>query len=138
MAQERQEKGLTPPGSIRLIALDVDHTLTRNDGTISSENLAAVRDARSAGRYIVLASTRPPFGVDEVADLLGGEVYRISYAGAVIRGPAGEELRRLLVDIDIAWDILRFATEHVIDPVVYIDDTAYHKDLENQEGVDTA
>jgi Cof subfamily protein (haloacid dehalogenase superfamily) len=111
---------------IRLVALDIDYTLTASDGRISGENITAVQRARSGGRHIVLASSRPTFGVDAVADLLGGDVYRMSYSGGVIQTPAGQELRRMLIDINVASDIVRYANERRINLVVYINDKEFH------------
>lgn len=47
----------------RLVAIDVDHTLIREDRTLSAVTIAAVARAREAGVEVVLASSRPPRGM---------------------------------------------------------------------------
>jgi Cof subfamily protein (haloacid dehalogenase superfamily) len=46
-----------------LVAIDVDHTLIREDRTLSLTTIEAVAAARAAGIEIVLASSRPPRGM---------------------------------------------------------------------------
>lgn len=57
--------------NVRLIALDLDGTLLRSDGTISERTLAAVRVARAADIQIVLATARPPRRLRVVAQSTG-------------------------------------------------------------------
>jgi len=45
--------------SIRLIALDVDGTLTDEEGRISAENASAVKAAMESGIQVILATGRP-------------------------------------------------------------------------------
>ena len=56
---------------IRLLALDLDGTLTKSDKTVSEGNKEALRLAQEKGVTIVLASGRPVLGVAHVADELG-------------------------------------------------------------------
>lgn len=54
-------KGAQPSGErrgIRLLALDVDGTLFRSDGTISEASIRAIRRAQEQGVHVVLASGR--------------------------------------------------------------------------------
>lgn len=52
----------------RILAVDLDGTLTTSDKTISPRTRQAVWDAIDAGTHIVLASGRPLVGVAPVAD----------------------------------------------------------------------
>lgn len=54
--------------SYRMLAVDLDGTLTTSDKTISPRTRRAVWDAIDAGTHIVLASGRPLVGVAPVAD----------------------------------------------------------------------
>lgn len=71
----------------KLIVLDLDDTLLKNDRTISKITKEKLYLAQKAGVKIVLASGRPTFGIKSIADKLnlsenGG--YIISYNGARI------------------------------------------------------
>ncbi|MDE5560777.1 MAG: Cof-type HAD-IIB family hydrolase [Bacteroidaceae bacterium] len=55
----------------RLLALDVDGTLTRADGTISARTVEVVKRLQGLGMRLCIASGRPPYGIRPVAELLG-------------------------------------------------------------------
>lgn len=95
---------------IRLVALDIDLTLTGPDGVIMPVGIDAVRRARNVGVAVALLSTRPPAGVDEIARLIDGPVYRVCYGGAVIRDER-REVRRFVLDEDTARAVARLADE---------------------------
>lgn len=59
-----------PERRYRILAVDLDGTLTTSDKTISPRTRQAVWDAIDAGTHIVLASGRPLVGVAPVADSL--------------------------------------------------------------------
>lgn len=118
---------------IKLVALDIDGTLTSTDGSISGENIEAVKQVLLKGIYTVLASARPPQGVDAVADLFGESIYRVSYSGAVIQTPTRIELQRLLIDIDVARDIAHFADLNRFSLTVTINDIEYHTQSQLRE-----
>ena len=72
----------------KLIALDMDGTLLREDGTLSSRNKQAIRAARDKGVHVLLASGRPLAGMEpflqELA-LTSTEDYVLSYNGALVQ-----------------------------------------------------
>lgn len=111
---------------IKLLALDIDGTLTRTDGSVSSVNISAVRRAQAEGVYIVLLSARPPLGVDAVAQLLGGDIYRVSCSGAVIAAPTRSVLQRHTLDIAVSRNIARFADSRKYSITLAFDDIEYH------------
>ncbi|MGX5770372.1 HAD-IIB family hydrolase [Microbacterium trichothecenolyticum] len=55
----------------RLVAVDVDHTLIRSDGSLSQTTVDAVGEARAAGIVVTLASSRPPAGLWRYLEELG-------------------------------------------------------------------
>ncbi|MFC9918154.1 HAD-IIB family hydrolase [Agromyces binzhouensis] len=55
----------------RLVAIDVDHTLIRSDGSLATATVHAVGEARSAGIVVALASSRPPGGLWQYLEPLG-------------------------------------------------------------------
>lgn len=71
----------------RAIALDLDGTLTNNKKEVTPATREALLNAQENGAHIILASGRPTFGIEPVADCLqldkrGG--YILSYNGGKI------------------------------------------------------
>lgn len=80
--------------SYKMIILDLDDTLLRNDGTISARTKAALKRIQADGMKVVLASGRPTFAIRSIADELelkkyGG--YIISFNGARIESCEAEK-----------------------------------------------
>jgi hydroxymethylpyrimidine pyrophosphatase-like HAD family hydrolase len=111
---------------IELLAIDIDNTITDENGVIGSSVILALRDAERCGKKIALVSARPPQGVLLAASALGVSAYRIGYLGAVIQEPSGQELQRLTIDADIARDIACWADDAQISLTLTIDDIEYH------------
>jgi Cof subfamily protein (haloacid dehalogenase superfamily) len=76
--------------SIRLIAVDIDGTLTDPDYKISARNYEALREAHRAGIEIVLATGRRHDYAMPVAREVGFPLWLISSNGALVRSSAGE------------------------------------------------
>ena len=73
--------------SYKMIVLDLDDTLLKNDGTISRKTNKTLKKAQEDGVKVVLASGRPTFAIASVANALELEKYGgyiISYNGARI------------------------------------------------------
>ncbi|MGW3637633.1 MULTISPECIES: Cof-type HAD-IIB family hydrolase [unclassified Streptomyces] len=68
----------------RLIASDLDGTLLRRDGTLSSRTLRALRSAESAGAEVVLVTARPPRFVDRLAEATGLTGTAVCSNGALV------------------------------------------------------
>lgn len=72
----------------KLVALDMDGTLLKEDKTISKENLEAIKKARENGVKVVLATGRPTKGIEKYLkqlDLLNDDDYAVACNGAVIQ-----------------------------------------------------
>jgi Cof subfamily protein (haloacid dehalogenase superfamily) len=70
-----------------LLALDVDGTLTRPDGTISERTIEVIKHLQKKGARLCIASGRPPLGIVPVAKLLGMDEfggYIIGFNGGVL------------------------------------------------------
>lgn len=70
----------------RLIALDIDGTLTRSDRTISEHTRETLIEAQKRGLKVVIASGRPTQGIAHVAEALQID----SYGGYVLAYNGGE------------------------------------------------
>lgn len=90
----------------KLIALDMDGTLLRSDGTISERTQAAIRAAHQQGVQVVLASGRPFEGIERYLEQLGltsEKDFALNYNGAVLTNVGTREIIRsnLLTGKDI-------------------------------------
>lgn len=79
---------VSPP--IRLLAVDIDGTLTDPQFQVSQRNIAALRAAREAGIAIMLATGRRHDYAMPIAQELGFPVLLASSNGAVVRSSLGE------------------------------------------------
>lgn len=70
----------------RVVAIDVDHTLIRDDHTLAQATVDAVAHVRAAGVQVVLASSRPPGGMRQFLQTLGlvSPVPFVGFQGAFV------------------------------------------------------
>jgi Cof subfamily protein (haloacid dehalogenase superfamily) len=100
-------------GGFRLIALDLDGTVLRNDHTFSQRVLAAVRDATARGIFVTIATGRSAATVRVVATTLGVNAPVIcQHGGIVVDLRTGEVLRHITVNSAIVCDVLALAQQH--------------------------
>jgi Cof subfamily protein (haloacid dehalogenase superfamily) len=82
----------------KLIALDMDGTLLREDKTISTETKKAIQRAKASGVKVVLSTGRPMVGLNKYLkqlDLVTEEDYAVSYNGALVQNTkTGEVLAK--------------------------------------------
>jgi Cof subfamily protein (haloacid dehalogenase superfamily) len=90
----RAEARSLQPGSIRLLATDIDGTLLNPQFQISEGDLAALRQAHAAGIEIVLVTGRRHTFALPIAKQLGFDLWLISSNGAVTRSLGGETFHR--------------------------------------------
>jgi len=89
--------------AIKLVAIDLDDTLLRDDLTISPRVRAAIREAQRRGVRITLATGRMPISARPYAEQLGLDLPAITYHGALIQQVLSEEvLFRRVVPKDLA------------------------------------
>lgn len=72
----------------KLVAMDMDGTLLRNDKSISERTKKAIQEARDKGVSVVLATGRPIEGVYrflEELDMFTDKDYVLSYNGALVQ-----------------------------------------------------
>ena len=92
----------------KLIALDMDGTLLRNDGSISERTQQAIAAAKALGVKVVLASGRPIAGMEKFLQqltLTGHEDYVLSYNGSLVQNVGSGEVlaSRLLTGLDARY-----------------------------------
>lgn len=79
----------------KLIALDLDGTLLRNDKTISEHNIEMIKKAREKGVKVVLCTGRPIDGVIWLIDLLdlkNENDYTVCYNGAIVKNNISQDI----------------------------------------------
>lgn len=93
---------------MRLIATDLDGTLLRPDGTLSRRSITALRAAREAGWYVVLASGRPPFMVAALMEQLSDSVTHgvLANGSVVCTLPDATTLRSVRFGMPMVADVV--------------------------------
>jgi Cof subfamily protein (haloacid dehalogenase superfamily) len=100
-------------GRIKLVALDLDGTILRNDHTFSPRTLTALRDAMDQSVYVTIATGRSAATVRTVAATLGLNAPVICQHGGIVTDlRTGEVLRHVTVASDVVCDVLHLASEH--------------------------
>jgi Cof subfamily protein (haloacid dehalogenase superfamily) len=97
--------GRRNPGSIRLLASDIDGTLLNPQFQIAGNDLAALRQAHAAGIEIVLVTGRRHTFALPIAKQLGFDLWLISSNGAVTRSLSGETFHRDLMPKEVCREL---------------------------------
>ncbi len=77
---------MTAMANYKLIALDIDGTLARNDRSLSQRTIDTLMEAQRRGLRVVIASGRPTWGISHVAEALQIE----RFGGFVLAFNGGE------------------------------------------------
>lgn len=109
--------------TIRLVAMDLDDTLLRDDWTISPRVVKAIQKAQAQGVKMTIATGRMPISTRPYAEQLGLDVPVITYHGAMIQQAiSGDILFRRVIPSSIASEIVRDVVERGIYAQVYLKD----------------
>jgi len=111
---------------IRLLALDMDGTLLRSDGSVSPRNQAAVAACLERGIVVVLASGRfYPAIVPFLAYWPGQPLWVAACNGALVYAPgqASPFLART-VDLEVAREVVTWASAEGVYVKTFVDDVA--------------
>ncbi|SFA70100.1 MULTISPECIES: Cof-type HAD-IIB family hydrolase [unclassified Bacillus (in: firmicutes)] len=119
----------------KMIVLDLDDTLLRNDQTISPRTKQALMDAQEAGVKVVLASGRPTFGMRKIAEELRLQdfgSYILSFNGAkIINCQTGEELFSSTLSPETMESLYRLSQREGVMIHTYIEDQIF-TDIDNK------
>ena len=100
----------------RAIALDLDGPLTNHEKVVTPKTREALLQAASQGAVIILASGRPTYGIEPVAECLelqkrGG--YILSYNGGnIVNAKTGEKLFSQFLPDEVIPELYAYAKEH--------------------------
>lgn len=91
---------------MKLIAVDLDGTLLRRDGSVSEHTVETLRRCTTAGLTVVLASARPLRSIRPVARLLGHSGLAVCSNGAVVYDAATDRaISTYLLPSAVALDV---------------------------------
>ena len=111
---------------IRLITIDLDHTLLDGERRISDRNRRALQAAAERGVTVAIATGRTHESAEVYARELGIDAPIISYHGAMIRRPGeSEPIRHLRLDADLAAEIVETFVHEKIDFLYFLDGEVY-------------
>ena len=100
----------------RAIALDLDGTLTNHEKVVTPKTREALLQAAANGAVIILASGRPTYGIEPVAECLelnqrGG--YILSYNGGnIVNAKTGEKLFSQYLPDEVIPELYAYAEEN--------------------------
>ncbi len=100
----------------RAIALDLDGTLTNHEKMVTPKTREALLQASAKGAVIILASGRPTYGIEPVAECLelnkqGG--YILSYNGGnIVNAKTGEKLFSQFLPDEVIPELYAYAEEN--------------------------
>lgn len=100
----------------RAIALDLDGTLTNHEKVVTPKTREALLQAAAKGAVIILASGRPTYGIEPVAECLelnkqGG--YILSYNGGnIVNAKTGEKLFSQYLPDEVIPELYAYAEEN--------------------------
>lgn len=95
------------PGRVRMIATDIDGTMLRSDGSLSSRVKEALIAAADAGIHVVPATGRPLLIAGDVIEQVELREYWVFANGAVTRHLGRDELiRGFWMDHEVTRDLL--------------------------------
>jgi Cof subfamily protein (haloacid dehalogenase superfamily) len=110
--------------SIRLLALDIDGTLTDHNFQVPARNIAALRAAHEAGIEIMLATGRRHDYALPIAQELGFPIWLISSNGALIRSSTGETFFTDRLPARTAAELIQYMDEFRSHAVLTFDRSA--------------
>jgi Cof subfamily protein (haloacid dehalogenase superfamily) len=98
---------------VKLVAIDLDGTLVRNDeNLIDPEEAEVIRQVQASGVTVVIATGRPHRSAAEILARIGLTTPIISFNGSMIKRPGeAEPMMHLTVPPDLAEDAVALARE---------------------------
>ena len=94
----------------RLLAMDLDKTLLKADGSIPDEVVGRLKELKSKGARIALCTGRVTRSAEHYARLIGGASI-VSFNGSVIRPENGETMTSE-IDLTLASEVLDFCYDN--------------------------
>jgi Cof subfamily protein (haloacid dehalogenase superfamily) len=111
---------------IKLIAIDLDDTLLRDDLSISAHNQDVLKQVRDMGVAVTIATGRMFSSASPYAELLGFDLPLITYQGALVKNALSEDtIYECPLDAEVARQVILFARRKQVHVNLYLDDNLY-------------
>ncbi|WP_139356990.1 HAD family hydrolase, partial [Clostridium beijerinckii] len=111
---------------IKLVISDLDGTLLSSDGTLSVENLKAIKELQNAGILFSIASGRHDEMCKTYINQCNINIPTISSNGALIRNPVNSKvIYKNILDMNSAIKVLDFCKDRNLDYMAYTLDNVY-------------
>lgn len=121
---------------IKYIALDLDGTLTNEDKVITPRTYEALMDAQRKGIRLILASGRPPYGMQPLCKQLQMDQYggiMLAYNGGhTERCDNGEVLTEIKLDDTLLPEVYEFQKKYNMVLMTYFGEHIYTEDDTDQ------
>lgn len=110
----------------KLVAVDLDGTMLKDDLKIARQTIEAVQQAYQAGAIVTIATGRMLASAKQFAEQLKIDAPIITYQGAVIQDLRTQKvIYERLISPEISKQIIEFANKHDVHVQVYQDDLLY-------------
>ncbi len=112
--------------NIKLVAIDLDDTLLRDDLTISERTRAVLKRVRKMGIAVTLATGRMFPSARPYAEMLGFDIPLITYQGALVKNAlSGEVVYHRPLSPEVARRVIAFGREKKMQVNFYLNDRLY-------------
>ncbi|MFP4456784.1 MAG: Cof-type HAD-IIB family hydrolase [Clostridia bacterium] len=112
--------------AIKLVAMDLDHTLLNEERKISDFDLEMIKKARMMGIHFTIATGRMYAAAKDYGALLKIDIPVITYQGSLIKTlMSKEELLHLRIDKEVALEAIELAKDKGIHVNIYNGDDLY-------------
>ena len=111
---------------IKLVAIDLDDTLLRDDLTISQHSQEIIQEVRDEGVTVTLATGRMLPSARPYAEQLGFDVPLITYQGALVKNAfSGEVMYKCPLSEEVARLVIQYGRRKKIHVNFYMEDKLY-------------
>jgi Cof subfamily protein (haloacid dehalogenase superfamily) len=114
---------------VRVVASDLDHTLTWTDGVLPPRTIGALEAARDAGLNVIVATGRMVQSLRRVLEPVGLHDPVVCYQGAAVVSADDEWLLHVPIEVGIAREVIAAAEAEGYHPNVYVDDELYVSEI---------
>ncbi|KIL52842.1 Cof-type HAD-IIB family hydrolase [Jeotgalibacillus campisalis] len=98
--------------NIKLIALDMDGTLLKNDHTVSDYTRKTIKEAQQKGVKVMVSTGRPLINCQEIVESLELASYLITVNGSEIWDADLNLIDRTMIDVEHIDQMYRLAQQH--------------------------
>lgn len=111
---------------IKLVAIDLDDTLLRDDLTISQFSMDILKEVQEAGVIVTLATGRMLPSARPYAEQLGFDVPLITYQGALVKNVfSGDVLYNCPLSQEVASMVIQYGRKRKIHVNLYVEDKLF-------------